>query len=118
MRSLPKFGSFGFILITILLCSLNASAQLTDVNPDSLFFTYQIGGPNPPAQNPFVTGGSGTQFSVDASGTPWLAVQPLSGVVPSNLIVSVVPPANAVPGTLTDGSAQILPLAVVISSQP
>src|SRR5579883_2574913 len=76
-------------------------AQTISPNPQTLSFTYQIGGATPAAQNISLNADVPTQFSVSISGAPWLSVAPTGGITPSNLVATVTPPANATPGTLT-----------------
>ena len=87
-----------------------ASAQLISVSPQTLSFTYQVGGQSPASQNLSLTASSPTQFSVTISGAPWLAVSPSSGLTPSTLNASLVNPASLTPGTYT-GSIIIGPPA-------
>src|SRR5215831_9161809 len=90
------------ILVTlILLCgAASANAQAINPSPQSLPFVYQVGGPNPPAQNILLSSSAPTQFTVTLSGAPWLTVAPTSGVTPSTLVATVTPPQGASPGTL------------------
>ena len=107
IRTLLSFLLTGVVL----LCGMGAaSAQLVSVSPQTLSFVYQIGGPNPPAQNLFLSNIQPTQFSVSISGAPWLAVSPSTGVTPSTLVASVTGPSGATPGTLT-GTIIISPVA-------
>ncbi|HZT37145.1 MAG TPA: IPT/TIG domain-containing protein [Bryobacteraceae bacterium] len=72
-------------------------------------FTYQSGGPLPPAQTVAVGSSSGTplSFSVAVStstGVNWLAVSPTTGATPATLTVSVFPtnlPTGVYTGTVT-----------------
>ena len=87
-----------------------ATAQVINANPQALTFVYQIGGPNPPAQNIFLESDVTTQFSATISTAPWLTVSPITGVTPSTLVATVAPPASFVPGTYV-GSIVIGPVA-------
>src|SRR5690349_20155574 len=87
------------------------SAQVS-VNPQSLSFTYQIGGPNPPSQNLSVFNDVPTQFSITTSGANWLNISPTAGITPSTLVATVTPPVGATAGTLS-GSIIIGPVASV-----
>jgi len=100
-----------FLIALLLLCGTGvASAQPVSASPQVLNFVYQIGGPNPPAQNIYLSASVPTQFSLSVSGATWLTVAPTTGITPSSLVASVTAPANATPGTLT-GSIIIGPAA-------
>ncbi|HXK02057.1 MAG TPA: hypothetical protein VMS37_06620 [Verrucomicrobiae bacterium] len=99
------------LIAMLLLCGTGiASAQTIGASPQVLNFVYQIGGPNPPAQNLYLSADSPAQFAVTISGAPWLTVSPTAGITPISLIASVTAPANATPGTQT-GSIIIGPPA-------
>jgi uncharacterized protein (TIGR03437 family) len=70
------------------------SPSLT-VSPDSLLFSYELGGSPPAPQSVSVSsGGSPISFSVTfttASGGNWLSASPFSGTTPSSVAVSVNP---------------------------
>jgi hypothetical protein len=99
-----------------MMCAVEAAhAQVfITASPQALAFTYQLGGPNPPAQNIYLSADVPSQFAVTISGAPWLTVSPPSGLAPSTLVATVNGPTNATPGTLT-GTILIGPPASVDS---
>jgi uncharacterized protein (TIGR03437 family) len=69
--------------------AIGALATGVAVNPPSLAFIYQSGGPAPSSQSLTVTG-AGSPFTVTASnGAGWLSVNPLGGTSPGAVTVSV-----------------------------
>ena len=107
-----------------LLGSLKLTIAQVNVNPQSLSFSYQIGGGNPPAQSLFIFSEVPTQFAVTTSGAPWLTVTPTTGVTPNTLVATVTPPAGATAGTLNGtviigppASADNLKLVVPVTLQ-
>jgi len=117
---------FGSILIClVLLCATGAaSAQVLNVSPQSLAFTYQLTGANPASQVLTVYSNGPASFAVTVSGAPWLTVSPTSGTTPTSLIVTATPPQGATPGTLSGNiligppaSADNLKLVVPVTLQ-
>ena len=107
-----------------LLGSLGIATAQVSVNPQALSFSYQIGGPNPPAQSLFVFNDIPTQFAVTTSSAPWLTITPTTGLTPNTLVATVTPPAGATAGTLNGSiiigppaSADNLKLVVPVSLQ-
>jgi uncharacterized protein (TIGR03437 family) len=111
--------------VTLTLAALPA---LTSA-PESVAFTYALGGPVAPMQTVQIDNSAGpTPFSVTTtigSGERWLSVTPGSGRTPAALTVSV-DPALAVPGrhsatitvTATDASAQPRMIPVTLTVNP
>ena len=93
--------------------TLTVTSNLTiSVNPDSLSFSFQAGGPQPPAQSLAVSSIGGpanfTAAANTATGGGWLSLSPLSGTTPASLSVSVSPgtlPPGEYAGTVTITSA-------------
>ncbi len=108
-RSLINSLLVGF---ACLMTTATASAQVMSVSPQALSFVYQIGGPIPAAQNLYLSADIPAQFSVTTSGAPWANIAPSSGITPTTLLVTVKPPSDATPGTLS-GTIIIGPVASV-----
>jgi len=113
-----------FLTLVGLVVAQPVDAQNLSVAPQSLNFSYQIGGASPPVQSLFISAASPANFSVTVSGAPWLTVVPSTGVTPSNLTVTATPPANATPQVLTGqiiigppASADNLKLVVPVTLQ-
>ena len=97
-----------------------AASSNVAVSPSSLIFTFTTGGPVPPAQSLFFSGGpSGSSFMATASSVGnWLA---LGAATPGGVSVSVNPSA-LVPGvyagsiTVTEsvGTSQTVPVTLIV----
>jgi hypothetical protein len=69
------------------------------VDPTSLTFSYQAGGPQPPHQYLSVRStGSPVTFHVEVSGPSWVTTSFLSAATPAGLTVYAAPPSTAAPG--------------------
>jgi hypothetical protein len=100
--------------------TVNEPAPHIAVNPDSLFFSLQIGGPTPPPRQVDITNtGGGTLDWTASDDQPWLSVDPTAGTAPSVLSVSV-DLAGLAPGTYTgqitvsSGSADNSPVTIPV----
>lgn len=101
MRSARGLLSSSAVCVIVLCGASAARAQFISASPQTLSFVYQIGGPNPAAQNILLSADAPSSFAVTISGAPWLSVSPASGITPSTLVVTVTPPAGVTPGTLS-----------------
>jgi uncharacterized protein (TIGR03437 family) len=78
-------------------------APALSVAPQTLSFTYSVGGPTPAAQTVSITNAGGGALAWAASASDyWLVLSPSSGNAPGTLSISINP-ANLAAGTYTSG---------------
>jgi hypothetical protein len=66
-------------VVTVSLTVTGSPSPTLTASPASLAFSYQAGGPAPPAQALTISSGSVLNYTVSASGGAWLGVTPTSG---------------------------------------
>jgi hypothetical protein len=76
-------------VITVSLTVTGSPSPTLTAAPASLAFSYQAGGPAPPAQALTISSGSVLLYTVSASGGAWLGVTPTSGNTPGTVGVFV-----------------------------
>ncbi|MFN7924670.1 MAG: hypothetical protein U0Q16_31500 [Bryobacteraceae bacterium] len=90
------------------------------VTPATLSYAYTVGDPKLPASQKLSIAGAktGTNFTVLASGGPWLSVTPLSGTTPATLQVTANPTTLAVgnyTGAISITSGGTAPETVIVA---
>ncbi len=102
-----------------------SGGPVVTVTPNTLAFSYQLGGSATPAQTLSIAAGAATGFSASASSTgAWLAVTPASSTTPDSVTVSVS--AAALASGMYSGSVMIstvsgtqtIPMTLVVGTGP